>query len=79
MWFLFLVSTKGKTRDKKEFVTKFIGIIDAIIFVQNPLSDSLWNLCYTVFFHWLPKTQNRKKKTFRDPSANLYKLCAYYS
>ena len=34
-----MVSTKGKMRDKNGFVTKFIRIIVAIIFVQNPLSN----------------------------------------
>ena len=33
IWFLCLVSMKGQKRDKSEFVSKFLGIIVAIIFI----------------------------------------------
>ena len=39
IWFLFLVSTKGQTRDKGEFITKFVVIVVTIIFVWKSLSN----------------------------------------
>ena len=41
MWFLFLISTKGQTRDKSKFVTKFVGNVVPIIFIQTCLSSCL--------------------------------------
>ena len=64
IWFLFFVFTKGQIRDKSEFVSKFVGIIVMIIFTKNFFSNSFWNLCYTVFFHWALETQNRKENNF---------------
>ena len=63
-WFLFLVSTKEQKRDKNEFVTKFVEIIVTVIAKQKSLSKSLWNLCYTVFFHRSLETQNHKQNNF---------------
>ena len=41
IWSLCLVSMKGQKRDKSEFVSKFVGIIVAIIFIEKSFSSSL--------------------------------------
>ena len=38
-WFLFLVCRKGQKEDKSEFLTKSVGIIVTIIFMQKCISN----------------------------------------
>ena len=51
---------RTKTTDKSKLITKLVKIIAMNIFIQKCLSNSMLNLCYTVFFQWSLETQNRK-------------------
>ena len=63
--FLFLVSTKGQRRDKSETVTKFVGIVVAIIFVTNLSQIPLWNATRCFF------TDHLKRNTVERPQQIL--------
>ena len=41
---------RTKTTDKSKLITKLVKIIALNIFIQKFLSNSMLNLCYTVFF-----------------------------
>ena len=41
---------RTKTKDKSKLITKLVKIIALNIFIQKFLSNSMLNLCYTVFF-----------------------------
>ena len=71
-----MVSTKGKMRDKNGLATKLIRIIVAIIFVQNPQSNSCETLSTQCFFSDYLKHKTVKKIILRKPSTKPHKLCA---
>ena len=69
----FLVSMKGKTLDKSEFVTKLVGIIVSIFFhTEISLKIACQIFATQCFFTDHFKHKTVKKTICRMPSANPY-------
>ena len=68
---------KGQKRDKCEFVTKFVGIIVTIIFIEK-LSSKFLVKTFPIqcFFTDHLKQKTLSKATCRAPSANTRQLYA---
>ena len=61
-WFLLLVFTKGKQRDKRKFITKYVGIKTTINYIYSHIELSLKfpeKCFYKVIFHWSIEIDNR--------------------
>ena len=59
IWFLVLVSTKRKERNKSEYVTKFVGILITLVFKHLSQIPCKIFATQRLFFHWSLETQNR--------------------
>ena len=75
--FLFLVSTNGQTRDKREFAAKFVGIIVTIFFVKKNSQIPFEIFPTDCFF--TGHLKKSKETTFRTSSPNPRQLCAHQS
>ena len=77
IWFLFLVSTKGQTRDKGEFVTKFVEIVESLSY-ENLSEIPCKIFAVQCFSADHLKHKTIKKTIFRNPSVSPCQLCAHF-